>query len=196
MFDVQDFIARCREFVGGPDGARQVLDLMRSVIGDADGIKTALVGEGESQRAIRDLTLFRSPELFVLNATVPPHFKSPPHDHCMWAVIGIYQGQEDNTFYRRSAEGLKEINRREIRAGDAILLGPEVIHAIANPLGSSTLGLHVYGGDIFAARRSMWHPRTGEELPYDVPQFFKWCTELAEASRAVSKTLGGSDDER
>jgi hypothetical protein len=31
----------------------------------------------------------------------------------------------------------------------------------------------------------MWHPRTGEELPYDVPQFFKWCKELAEAPGAV-----------
>jgi predicted metal-dependent enzyme (double-stranded beta helix superfamily) len=184
MFDLQEFIVSCKQFVGAPDGARRVLDLMRSVVGDAEEIKSAVV-PGESQRAIRDLTLFRSSELFVLNAAVYPHFKSPPHDHRMWAVIGIYEGQENNTFYRRSGEGVEEINRREIRAGEAILLGPEVIHAIENPLGSSTLGLHVYGGDIFAATRSMWHPRTGEELPYDVPQFFKWCKELAEAPRAV-----------
>ena len=24
-----------------------------------------------------------------------------PHDHRMWAAIGIYQGREDNAFYRR-----------------------------------------------------------------------------------------------
>jgi len=184
MFNVEGFIESCKRFVGSPDGARRVLDLMRSVVDDAEGIKSAIV-PGESRRAIRDLTLFRSSELFVLNAAVYPHFKSPPHDHGMWAVIGIYEGQENNTFYRRSDEGLEEINRREISAGEAVLLGPEVIHAIENPLDSSTLGLHVYGGDIFAATRSMWHPRTGEEFPYDVPQFFKWCKELAEAPRAV-----------
>ena len=184
MLDVQDFIATCKQCVGAPDGARRVLDLMQSIVGDAEGIKSAIV-PGESRRAVRDLTLFQSPELFVLNAALYPHFKSPPHDHGMWAVIGIYEGQENNTFYRRSGDGLEEINRREIRGGEAVLLGPEVIHAIENPLGSSTLGLHVYGGDIFAAKRSMWHPRTGEELPYDVPQFFKWCKELAEAPDVV-----------
>ena len=188
MFDVQDFIASCKQFVGAPDGTKRVLDLVRSVVGDAQGIKSAIVPGGDSPRAIRDLMLFRSPELFILNAAVYPHLKSPPHDHRMWAVIGIYEGQENNTFYRRSSEGLEEINRREIRAGEAILLGPEVIHAIENPLGSSTLGLHVYGGDILAAKRSMWHPRTGEELPYDVPQFFKWCVELAESPGAVSRS--------
>jgi predicted metal-dependent enzyme (double-stranded beta helix superfamily) len=183
MFDVQEFIVSCKQFVGAPDGASRVLDLIRSVVGDAEGIKSAVVS-GERTSPIRDASLFRSSELFVLNATLKPHVKSPPHDHRMWAVIGIYEGQENNIFYRRAAKGLEEIDRREIRAGEAILVGPEVIHAIENPLGSSTLGLHVYG-DLVAAKRSMWHPGTGEELPYDVPQFFKWCAELAESPSAV-----------
>ena len=29
-----------------------------------------------------------------------------PHEHRMWAVIGLYGGREDNTFYRRSPQGL------------------------------------------------------------------------------------------
>ena len=28
-----------------------------------------------------------------------------PHEHRMWAVIGMYGGQEDNAFYRRAAGG-------------------------------------------------------------------------------------------
>jgi len=184
MFDLQDFIDSCKQFVGAPAGAKQVLDLMRSVVGDAEGIKSAVV-PGDPGQAIFDLALFRSSELLVLNATVPPHFATPPHNHCMWAVIGIYEGQEDNTFYQRSAKGLEELNRREIRAGEAVLLGPEVIHAIANPFGSNTLGLHVYGGDVLAAKRSMWHPSTREELPYDVRQMFKWCAELTKSRSAV-----------
>ena len=146
MFDLQEFIGSCKQFVGAPDGARRVLNLMRSLVGDAEGIKSVVV-PGERASPIRDVSLFRSSELFVLNATLYPHFKSPPHAHRMWAVIGIYEGQENNTFYRRSGKGLEEINRHEIHAGEAILLGPEVIHAIENPFGSSTLGLHVYGGD-------------------------------------------------
>jgi predicted metal-dependent enzyme (double-stranded beta helix superfamily) len=97
-------------------------------------------------------------------------------------VIGIYEGQENNTFYRRSANGLEEVNRRAIHAGEAVMLGPEVIHAIQNPLAESTLGLHVYGGDLAAATRSMWHPHSRAELPYETPQFFRWCAELARAA--------------
>ena len=66
MFDVQDFIASCQQFVGAPDGTRRVLDLVRSVVGDAQGIKSAIVPGGDSPRAIRDLMLFRSPGLFIL----------------------------------------------------------------------------------------------------------------------------------
>jgi predicted metal-dependent enzyme (double-stranded beta helix superfamily) len=184
MFDLQDFIGSCERFVGAPDGARQVLDLMRSIVGDAEGIKSAVV-PGDSRQTIFDLALFRSSELLVLNATLLPHFATPPHNHGMWAVVGIYEGQENNTFYRRSGKGLEEINHREIRAGDAILLGSEVIHAIENPFGSNTLGLHVYGGDLLTAERSMWHPRSQEELAYDHKQMFKWCVELAKSRGAV-----------
>ena len=47
MFNVQDFIASCQQFVGAPDGTRRVLDLVRSVVGDAQGIKSAIVPGGD-----------------------------------------------------------------------------------------------------------------------------------------------------
>ena len=102
----------------------------------------------------------------------------------MWAVIGIYEGQEDNVFFERHEGTLREKNRRSVRAGEAIVLGPEVIHAVSNPRSTHTLGLHVYGGDLLAAQRTMWHPDTLEELPYDTPQFFKWVAEMTKARRS------------
>ena len=49
--------------------------------------------------------LHRSPELTVLNIIWPPGIALYPHDHNLWAVIGLYGGQEDNTFYTRNKEG-------------------------------------------------------------------------------------------
>jgi hypothetical protein len=43
MFDLQEFTVSCKQFVGAPDGARRVLDLMRSVVGDAEGIRSVVV---------------------------------------------------------------------------------------------------------------------------------------------------------
>ena len=90
-----------------------------------------------------------------------------PHDHRMWAVIGLYGGREDNVFYRRTSEGLVPAGAKDLEIADTILLGKTVIHAVANPLREFTGAIHVYGGDFFAVPRSEWDPETLEERPYD-----------------------------
>ena len=174
MFDPKEFVEGCLRASKGDDGPRRVLDLMRSAVQDGAAISRA-VAAGANPQAILDAPIFRSPELVVLNVTLPPRLASAPHDHRMWAVIGIYEGQEDNVFYRRGGARLEEASRRSLRAGETMLLGDDVIHAIANPLPTATRGLHVYGGDLLGVARSMWSPDTGEEFPYDARQFFRWC---------------------
>jgi predicted metal-dependent enzyme (double-stranded beta helix superfamily) len=86
----------------------------------------------------------------------------------MWAVIGLYGGREDNTFYRRSPEGLVVAGGKALETRDAALLGKSIVHAVTNPLRAFTGAIHVYGGDFFATPRSEWTPDTLEERPYDV----------------------------
>lgn len=174
MFDLKEFVEGCLRASKAADGPRRVLELMRSTVQDGAAISKAIAA-GANAQAILDAPLFRSPELVVLNVTLPPRLASPPHDHRIWAVIGIYEGQEDNVFYRRAGARLGEASRRSLRAGEAMLLADDVIHAIANPLPAPTRGLHVYGGDLLATERSMWSPATGAELAYEARQFFRWC---------------------
>jgi predicted metal-dependent enzyme (double-stranded beta helix superfamily) len=106
-----------------------------------------------------------------------------PHDHRMWAVIGIYTGQEDNTFYRRSAPGsptLTESGGKEVAVGDVLALGSDAIHAVANPKAHLTGAIHVYGGDFVNEERSQWGPGPEEERPYDMGQLTE---AFAEANR-------------
>jgi predicted metal-dependent enzyme (double-stranded beta helix superfamily) len=184
MFDLQAFIEECRRLAARHE-PRRILELMREAVGDPDALKRA-VTPLDAKVGVFDAPLYRSHDLTVLNVTLRPGVLSIPHDHGMWAVIGIYEGQENNTFFRRSGPALDRANTREVRAGEAILLGADVVHAIENPLPAQTLGLHVYGGDLFAAERSMWSPHTGEEHPYDIPQFTRWSGELARARRAAA----------
>lgn len=114
--------------------------------------------------------LHASPGLLILHAVVSPGFVSPPHDHRTWAVIGVYNGQEDNTFYRMDVisrrieqAGGKSINEREV-----MMLGPQGIHKIANPRTDALVALHVYGLNIFEIERSAWDPATGIERPFDI----------------------------
>jgi predicted metal-dependent enzyme (double-stranded beta helix superfamily) len=91
-----------------------------------------------------------------------------PHDHRMWAVIGLYSGREDNSFYRRSESGLIAHGVKTLNLKETVPLGEAVIHAVTNPLDQITAAIHVYGGDFFATPRSEWDPCTFQERPFDI----------------------------
>ena len=85
----------------------------------------------------------------------------PPHDHLMWAVIGVYQGQEDNG-------NLQEMGGVSLTKGDVRKLGADAVHSVRNPSLQLCGAIHVYGGDFFGAvHRHTWNPQTLERGPYD-----------------------------
>ena len=95
-----------------------------------------------------------------------------PHNHNMWATIGVYGGREDNIFWRRlpdDAKGcIEAAGAKSLGPGDVRSLGDEIIHSVTNPTGKLTGAIHVYGGDFFETERSEWDPESLEELPYNV----------------------------
>jgi len=116
--------------------------------------------------------LLHRPDLTVLHATWAPGMRLMPHDHRMWAAIAIYQGAEDNEFYRRGPDGaLVESNGRRLEVGDVALLGESTIHAVSNPAPVVTGAIHVYGGDFVNEPRSQWGPGDLVERPYDLAAF-------------------------
>ena len=101
----------------------------------------------------------------------------------MLAIIGLYGGQENNTFYKRSESGLSEQGGKELHSKETVVLGDAVIHAVTNPLDELTGAIHVYSGDFFATPRSEWDPETLEEHPYDVEHTLRVFEESNHGSR-------------
>ena len=124
-------------------------------------------GLGDPVRAGVD-TIYRADDLTILNLCWGPRMQFKPHDHRMWAVIGIYGGREQNVFFRRSDKGLVRHGAKELDAKSTTPLGESIIHAVTNPLDRITAAIHVYGGDFFGVQRSEWDPKTYAEKPYDV----------------------------
>ncbi|HNS87179.1 MAG TPA: hypothetical protein PKH09_09770, partial [Parvularculaceae bacterium] len=90
-----------------------------------------------------------------------------PHNHLMWALIGIYTGREDNILWRRSPEGVEAFGAKALFEKDVAELPVDVIHSVTNPLLRFTGGIHIYGGDFFDTTRSQWDPETLAEEPSD-----------------------------
>ena len=162
--EVEDVVARCRAALAESTPALAVRDALDELIADPDALERA-IGPVE----LGGITpLHRADDLTVLRVAWTPGMALYPHEHNMWAVIGMYGGQEDNAFYRRAPEGLTPAGGRELPAGDVLVMGDDVIHAVANTKREFAVALHVYGGDFFDNQRSEWDPETFEERPRDL----------------------------
>lgn len=182
MFDTERFISDCREALKESSPQSAIREL----------VERATSRPGEVERALGTPkwaeigTLHSSPELTILNIVWAPCMYLYPHDHRMWAVIGLYGGREDNVFYRRTPRGLVEAGGKELETSDTILLGKTVIHAVTNPLRQFTGAIHVYGGDFFGVPRSEWDPETLQERAYDVERAKQVFADANERFRAQS----------
>jgi predicted metal-dependent enzyme (double-stranded beta helix superfamily) len=173
MFDLDQFVADCRAAVRSDPTHKSVREVIARAVSDPSGV---VAGLGEPQLA-EVQKLYTSEELTILNVIWGPGMTIMPHNHLMWAVIGIYSGREDNIFWRRlpGAEGgkIEAAGAKSLGPRDAEPLGRDIIHAVINPLPRLTGAIHVYGGDFFAAARSEWDPETLLERPYDVQKNMK-----------------------
>jgi predicted metal-dependent enzyme (double-stranded beta helix superfamily) len=141
-----------------------VRDVLEELIADPSALDQAV---GPVERGGIS-ALHNTSDLTILRVAWTPGMALNPHDHNMWAVIGMYGGQEDNAFYRRGPEGLETAGGRELPAGEVLVLGDDAIHSVSNTRREFAVALHVYGGDFFEADRSEWDPTTYEERPRDL----------------------------
>ncbi len=167
-FDLDLFISDCAEVVAEPAPTKAVREIVARAVSEPNALQQTL---GVPKRGQVE-SLHVSDELTVLNVIWAPGMTIMPHNHHMWAVIGVYGGREDNIFWRRcdnDANGLIEAaGAKSLGPGDVRPLGQEIIHSVTNPTPKLTAAIHVYGGDFFTTERSEWDPATLHEQPYDV----------------------------
>ena len=168
MFDKDRLIADCRAALEGDRASRNVREVVARAVSEPDQVIKAL---GEP-RAGGIQPIHQSPELTIINVLWPANMVIMPHDHTMWAVIGVYGGREDNMLWRRrpdAADGkIEAAGAIALSTKDAQVFGPDVIHSVVNPIERVTGAIHVYGGDFFGASRSEWDPESLCERPFDI----------------------------
>jgi len=166
MFDIDNLVTDCQAAQRESEPLRAIKEVLARAISrpseltEAFGVPTA--------GGLR--MLHRTADLTVIHIVWAPSMVLPPHDHRMWAAIGVYGGQEDNTFFRRDKEkGLTASGGKQLHEQDIVLLGDDTIHSVANPRTHEfTAAIHVYNGDFVNQPRSQWDPDTLEEQPHDM----------------------------
>jgi predicted metal-dependent enzyme (double-stranded beta helix superfamily) len=172
MFQKDRFVENCRAAVG--DGQQAIRELVLEAVADPAVVMAEL---GEPTKA-GVYPLYNEADLTVINFVWAPCMTLLPHNHNMFAVIGIYAGREDNMFWRRLDDGarngagpqLEAAGAESMGPGQAATLGRDIIHSVANPITKLTSAIHVYGGDFFnpPTPRSQWDHETLIEEPWDM----------------------------
>ena len=161
--DVDRFVEDCVIANQDSDAQAAVKEVLARAVSTPSAVIAAL---GEPERAGLNV-LLSSSTLTIFAAIWTPQMNLMPHDHLMWANIGIYTGREDNIFWKRSADGIKAYGAEALFVKDAASLPRDAVHSVTNPLLRFTGGIHIYGGDFFDTTRSQWNPETLEEEPSD-----------------------------
>ena len=166
-FTRDGFIADCEAAVMAGGGQRDLRALLEHAVSDRARVAAEL---GEPIRAGIEV-LHRSHNVTILNLVWGPHMTAMPHNHHMWAVIGMYGGREDNIFWRELPPDakwpLEAAGASSFLPGDVGTLGSDIIHSVTNPLGKLTAALHVYGGDFLKQQREQWDEETLVRRPFD-----------------------------
>ena len=164
VFDKERFIEEC--IAAQAEGQRAVREVVAAAVADSPSV---MAGLGEPKQA-GIVPLHRSSRLTILNFAWAPCMSLMPHNHQMYAVIGIYSGREDNVYWRRNESSIEAAGAKSLGVGDVATLGQNIIHSVLNPIAKMTCALHVYGGDFFAPDepRSEWDHETLQEQPWDI----------------------------
>jgi len=161
--DIERFVADCIAANEEADAQAAVNEVLARAVSSPQNVLAAL---GDPEKAGLNV-LLSSPTLTIFAATWTPQMNLMPHDHLMWANIGIYTGREDNIFWKRTPEGIKAFGADALFVKDTAMLPVDALHSVTNPLQRFTGGIHIYGGDFFNTTRSQWNPETLEEEPSD-----------------------------
>jgi predicted metal-dependent enzyme (double-stranded beta helix superfamily) len=133
------------------DTGHDVAAALATVLGDPD-----LLADGDKQASrdcYRQHVLYVDPDsAFSIVALVwlPGQFTAI-HDHISWCVVGVHEGDEEETLYRLSADETYLMPAGHSVNGQgttSFFAPPGDIHAVRNSSARKVISIHVYGADI------------------------------------------------
>ena len=164
-FDLDRFVDDVQRARREQESQKAVEAVLARAVADP---RAVVLGLGEPAEAGIH-TLYHAEDLTILNVVWAPLMVLLPHNHNMWASIGIYSGREDNIVWQRHpGAAIEAVSAASLSESESFPLSETAIHSVTNPIRRLTGAIHIYGGDFFATPRSEWDPETLQERPFDL----------------------------
>ena len=178
-FELSRFVDDVKSASREREGQRAVEEVLRRAVSEPRAILAAI---GEPKEAGIH-PILQSADLTIINVVWPPFMLLLPHEHAMWASIGVYTGREDNILWKRQGSRVAASGATSLQERDVFSLPVEAVHSVSNPIPRLTGAIHIYGGDFFGTPRSEWDPETLRERPFDLEAARRSFREASERAR-------------
>lgn len=110
----------------------------------------------------------REGKLSVSSLVVPPGVTTPVHDHLAWGLVGLAQGAQEETFYRRVDGGGDHEGHAELEVAETRQAGPGDLYELVPPEGDihsvettsdvPSVSIHLLGADVGCIPRHAFDP--------------------------------------
>ena len=126
---------------------------------------------------IGQYALYRAEDgsLCLFSLVVPVGAETPVHDHLAWGIVGVYQGAQDETVYRRLDDGrdadragLEVSKRHTLQRGECYTLLPPIddIHFVKTISQVPSISIHLLANDTACVWRHRFDPASGAVTPF------------------------------
>jgi predicted metal-dependent enzyme (double-stranded beta helix superfamily) len=128
MSAIDEFVAQCSIAVKEDRGPGATKEVVERAVRDRHLLEELLLeADVNILHSAEDLTI-----LHVVMAERPVGTGRPiPHNHMMWALIGVTHGSEENEFFGRAGSTIEPSGRgRVIGEGEVLMMGDDTIHSV------------------------------------------------------------------
>jgi predicted metal-dependent enzyme (double-stranded beta helix superfamily) len=126
---------------------------------------------------IGQYALYRAEDgsLCLFSLVVPVGAETPVHDHLAWGIVGVYQGAQDETVYRRLDDGsaankaVLEVSKRQtLKRGECYTLLPPTddIHFVRTTSQVPSISIHLLANDTACVWRHRFDPGSNSVTPF------------------------------
>jgi len=174
---VREFVERVRARIDEAASPGQACELIEPLFSRLLADRTWLperyrepAAESGMGGGIGQWLLFRAADrsLALFSLVVPPEAMTPVHDHLAWGLVGLYEGNQDEEFYRPRPGRLELARRRPLSPGDFYALLPprNDVHRVRTTSAVTSVSIHLLANDTGCVLRHTYDEATGEARPF------------------------------
>ena len=168
------FIDEAKELVNGKLDQETIVCQLKYLLDQIISNKQCLTELGKGSSPNQSFTIYVDETLTVSVVVWEAGSGAPPHNHNTWALIGVVEGNEQNTNYKRIDDGsspwFANLETREVvnifPGESSFILPPNDIHSVAIP-GPKTVAIHVYGANLSKQWRYQFDLLSGVVSPFN-----------------------------